>query len=60
MYFLDNFNQWNKLDTKNQRANPIEMEFSTIIRKIRKKNYFDLHCFYQSTVNRYFSNKIKN
>ena len=35
MSFLDNFSQWSKLDTKNQRANPTKMNFPTVNRKIR-------------------------
>ena len=37
MSFLDNFSQWSKLDTKNQRANPTKMNFPTVNRKIRTK-----------------------
>ena len=35
MSFLDNFSQWSKLDTKNQRTNPTKMNFPTVNRKIR-------------------------
>ena len=56
--FLDNFNQWNKLDTKNQKSKHTKMNFSTVNRKIRKKGYEDIHLFHQETVNRCFSNKI--
>ena len=58
MSFLDNFSQWNKLDTKNQRAKHTKINFPTVNRKIRKKGYVDIHLFYQETVNRCFSNKI--
>ena len=58
MSFLDNFSQWNKLDTKNQRAKHAKMNFPTVNRKIRKKGYVDIHLFYQETVNRCFSNKM--
>ena len=37
MPFLDNFSQWKKLDTKNQRVNPTEIKFQTVNCKIRKK-----------------------
>ena len=37
MSFLDNISLLNKLDTKNQRANPNEMKFLTVNHKIRKK-----------------------
>ena len=37
MSFVDNFSQWNKLDGKNQRANPTEMKFATVHCKIRQK-----------------------
>ena len=30
MSFLDNFSQWNKFDTKNQRANPTELKFPIV------------------------------
>ena len=58
MSFLDNFSQWNKLDTKNQRAKHTKMNFPTVNCKIRKKGYVDIHLFYQETVNRCFSNKM--
>ena len=58
MSFLDNFSQWNKLDTKNQRAKHTNMNFATVNRKIREKGYVDIHLFYQETVNRCFSNKM--
>ena len=58
MSFLDNFSQWNKLDTKNRRAKHTKMNFPTVNRKIRKKCYVDIHLFYQEKVNRSFSNKI--
>ena len=57
MSFLDNFSQWNKLDTKNQIAKHTQMHFPTVNRKIRKQGYADIHLFYQKTVNRFFSNK---
>ena len=38
--FCDNFSRWNKLDAKNQRANPTEMTFPTVNRKISKKRLF--------------------
>ena len=37
MSFLDNFSQWKKLDTKNQRANPNEIKYLTVNRKITRK-----------------------
>ena len=37
MPFLDNFSQWKKLDTKNQRVNLTEIKFQTVNCKIRKK-----------------------
>ena len=58
MSFLDNFSQWNQLDTKNQRAKHTKMNFATVNRKIREKGYVDIHLFYQETVNRCFSNKM--
>ena len=53
MSFLDNFGQWNKLDTKNQRSNPTKMKYPTITCKItkQKKDYLCIHLFYQSTGN---------
>ena len=56
--FLDNFSQWNKLDTENQKSKHIKINFRTVNRKIRKKGYEDIHLFDQETVNRCFSNKI--
>ena len=48
MSFLDNFCQWSKLDKKNQRANPVKSDFSTVDRKKRKKKgHVDIHLFYQ-------------
>ena len=47
MLFLDNFSQWSKLDTKNQRANHTKMNFPTVNRKTRKKGHVDIHLFYQ-------------
>ena len=47
MSFRDNFSRWNKLDAKNQRANPTEMTFPTVNRKIIKKDYSDIHFLYQ-------------
>ena len=58
MSFLDNFSQWNKLDTKNQRAKHTKMNFRTVYFKIRKKGYVDIHLSYQETNNRCLSNKI--
>ena len=43
MPFLDNFSQWKKLDTKNQRVNPTEIKFQTVNCKIRKK--MTIHIF---------------
>ena len=37
MSFLDNFSQWKKLDTKNQRANPNEIKYLTVNHKITRK-----------------------
>ena len=37
MSFLNNFSQWSKLVTKNQRANPTKSNFPTVNHKIRKK-----------------------
>ena len=59
MSFLDNFSQWNKLVTKNQREKHTKMNFPTANCKIRKKDYVDIHLFYQETVNRCFSKKKK-
>ena len=56
MSFLDNFSQWNKLDTKNQIAKHTKINFPTVNSNIRKKGYVDIHLFYQETVNRCFSN----
>ena len=47
MSFLDKFNQWNKLNTKNQRANRMEIKFPLVNRKIREKDYSHVHLFYQ-------------
>ena len=52
MSLLDNFNQWNKLDTKNQRVNRTEIKFPTVNNKIRKKK--TVHIFI------YFINRIYN
>ena len=38
--FLNYFSQRNKLDAKNQKENPTEMEFPTVTRKVRKKRLF--------------------
>ena len=46
MSFLDNFSQWNKLD-KSQRVNSTEIKFPMVNHKIRKKDYLDIHLFYQ-------------
>lgn len=37
MSFVDSFSQWNKLDGKNQKANPTEMKYPTVNFKIREK-----------------------
>ena len=48
MSYFDSINQWSKLDTKNQSANPAKMNFPTVIQKIRKKiGHVDIHLFYQ-------------
>ena len=49
MSFLNNFSQWSKLVTKNQRANPTKLNFPTVNHKIRKKKdpAADIHLFYQ-------------
>ena len=48
MSFLHKFSKWNKLDTKNERANPTNMNFSTVNCKIeKKKGYVDIHLFYE-------------
>ena len=47
MSFLDKFSRCNKLDKKNQRQNPTEIKFPTVNRKTRKKDYLDIHLFYQ-------------
>ena len=47
MLCLDNFSRQNKLDTKMQRANSTEMNFTTANCKIRKKDYVDIYLFYQ-------------
>ena len=47
MSFLDKFNQWNKLNTKNQRTNRMEIKFPMVNRKIREKDYSHVHLFYQ-------------
>ena len=57
MSFLDNFSQWNKLDTKNQIAKQTQMNFPAVNSKIRKKGFVDIHLFFQETVNRCFINK---
>ena len=36
MSFLYNFSHWSKLVTKNQSANPTEMNFSTVNHQIKK------------------------
>ena len=43
MLCLDNFSRQNKLDTKMQRANSTEMNFTTANCKIRKKDYVDIY-----------------
>ena len=58
MLFLDKFSQWNKLDPKTQIENPSEMNFTMVNRKTSKKDYVDIHLFYQQTANHCFDNKI--
>ena len=55
MSFFDNLSQWNKLDTKSQRANTTDMNFTMLT---VKEDSVDTHLFYQSTVNYCFSQKI--
>ena len=57
MSFLDNFSQWNKLDTKNQIAKHTKVIFPMVNRKLGKNGYVDIHLFYQETGNHCFSNK---
>ena len=47
MSFLDTVSQWNKLHKKKQTENPTEMKFPTVNRKTGKKDYLDIHLFYQ-------------
>ena len=47
MSFPNIFSQCNKLDKKIQRENPTEMKFPTVKHKPRKKDYLDIHLFYQ-------------
>ena len=37
MSIPDNFSQWSKLDTKNQRASPTNIDFPMVNRKKKKK-----------------------
>ena len=46
MSFLENFSQWNKLDTKSQRGNPSEKNFPTFNRKIRKKDTMQIFIYF--------------
>ena len=50
MSFLDNFSQWNKLDTRKLRTNPTKINFPTVNRKIRRKGCVDFH-FISSILN---------
>ena len=47
MSFPNSFDQWNKLDIKNQITNPTSENFSTVAEKIEEKGYLDIHLLYQ-------------
>ena len=43
MSFLDYFSLWNELNTKNQKTNLTEMKILNVNRKVRTKDYVDIH-----------------
>ena len=47
MSFLDEFSQWNKSCSINQRSNTNEMKFPRLTTNKQEKNYLDIHLFYQ-------------
>ena len=47
MSFLDYFSLWNELNTKNQKTNLTEMKILNVNRKVRTKDYVDIHLLYQ-------------
>ena len=49
MLFLDEFSQWNNLDSKNQRKNSTDMSFTTVNYKASKKGL--CRCSFISSTN---------
>ena len=47
MSFLDYCSLWNELNTKNQKTNLTEMKILNVNRKVRTKDYVDIHLLYQ-------------
>ena len=59
MSFFHKFSQWNKLDQKTQRENPTEMNFPMVNCETRKKNYLDIHYFFNKRLTVAFATKYR-